>query len=183
MTRRQLLLASLGPRQETLFGYGHENVLGTSLDLTFVARNEADAEQAELAALNEIDRLRAVLSTWDAASEASRWLRSQNEPIAVSQDLWAVLSAYDFWRNRSGGLVDPAVAAAGELWEQGRVPFPAERANAVAQIQQRHWLRNEANRTVTRLSTSPQVFASTLPAWSRFLDISVGLRAVCPSPA
>ena len=63
MTRRQLILASLGPKQETLFHFGHENVLGTSLDLTFLARNEADAEQAEAAALAEIDRLRAVLST------------------------------------------------------------------------------------------------------------------------
>ena len=160
MTRRQLLLASLGPKQETLFSYGHENVLGTSLDLTFLARGEADAERAEAAALAEIDRLRAVLSTWDPTSEASRWLRSRNESIAVSEDLWAVLSAYDLWRNRSGGLVDPAIAAAGELWVQGQVPSPAERAAAVAQIQQRHWLRNEANRTATRLSTTPQVFAS-----------------------
>ena len=160
MTRRQLLLASLGPKQETVFSYGHENVLGTSLDLSFLACNEADAERAEAAALAEIDHLRAVLSTWDPTSEASQWLRTRNEPIAVSDDLWAVLSAYDFWRNRSGGLVDPAVAVAGELWVQGRVPSPAARAAAVTQIQQPHWLRNEANRTATRLSTTPQVFAS-----------------------
>ena len=110
-------------------------MLGGSLDLTFVARSEADAELAEAAAFNEIDRLRAVLSTWDPDSEASRWLGSRNEPTAVSDDLWAVLTAYEQWRVRSGGLVDPAVAAAAELWVQGRVPSPAERAAAVVQIQ------------------------------------------------
>jgi len=55
-------------------------------------------------------------------------------------------------------VVDPAAAA--ELRVQGRVPSPAERAAAVEQIQQRHWLRNEAKRTATRLSTTPQLFAS-----------------------
>jgi len=47
-------------------------VLGGSLDVTFVARGEADAELAEAAAFNEIDRLRAVLSTWDPDSRRAR---------------------------------------------------------------------------------------------------------------
>lgn len=159
MNRRQLLMAFIG-QPDGLFSYGHEDVLGTSLDLHIRAAHQLDADRAEAAALAEIDRLRAVLSTWDPNSEASRWLRSSNEPIRVSADLWAVLRAYDLWRERSLGIVDPAVGAAAALWEAGTVPTPSQRAAAVAQMRQRHWELDPARQTATRLSTTPHVFAS-----------------------
>jgi thiamine biosynthesis lipoprotein ApbE len=159
VTRRQLLLASLGGHRETVFAFGHENVLGTSLDLQFAADSEADAEVAEAMALAEIDRLRAVLSTWDPASEASRWLKSRNEATVVSEDLAGVLRAYDTWRERTGGAVDPAVGAAMALWEgAAQEPDAAQRAAAVAAMGQRHWELD--GRVATRRGSTPQVFAS-----------------------
>jgi thiamine biosynthesis lipoprotein len=95
VTRRQLLLASLGGHRETVFAFGHECVLGTSLDLQFAADSAADAALAEEMVLSEIDRLRRVLSTWDPDSEASRFLQRRNEATEVSADLAAVLRAFD----------------------------------------------------------------------------------------
>ncbi len=159
MTRRQLLLASLDGHRETVFAFGHEDVLGTSLDMQFAADSAADAEVAEAMVLAEIDRLRGVLSTWDPGSEASRWLKLRNEAIVVSEDLAAVLRAYDTWRERTGGAVDPAVGAATALWEgASREPDAAMRATAAAAIAQRHWELD--GRVATRRGTTPMVFAS-----------------------
>ena len=159
MTRRQLLLASLGGHRETVFAFGHEDVLGTSLDVQFAADSEADAEVAEAMVLAEIDRLRGVLSTWDAGSEASRWLQLRNEAKLVSADLAAVLGAYDTWRERTNGAVNPAVGAAIALWQgAGQEPDAAQRAAAVAEMAERHWELD--GRVATRRGATPQVFAS-----------------------
>ncbi|MCX6588406.1 MAG: DUF2271 domain-containing protein [Acidobacteria bacterium] len=159
MTRRQLLLASLGGHRETVFAFGHECVLGTSLDLQFAADSAADAALAEEMVLSEIDRLRRVLSTWDPDSEASRFLQRRNEATEVSADLAAVLRAFDTWRERTGGAVDPAVGAAVALWEgASRAPDAGQRAAVVAAIARRHWKLD--GRVATRLGSTPQVFAS-----------------------
>lgn len=73
----------------------HENVLGTSFELKISTLSEAMADAAESAALHEIDRLAKVLSTYDPASEVSRWLRTTHQPVPVSAELFEVLSLFD----------------------------------------------------------------------------------------
>jgi thiamine biosynthesis lipoprotein ApbE len=174
VTRRQLLLASLGGRGEPVFAFGHESVLGTSLDLQFAADSAADAELAEEMVLDEIERLRGVLSTWDPDSEASRFLQRRNEATEVSADLAAVLGAFDTWRERTGGAVDPAVGAAIVPWEgASRAPDAGQRAAVVAAIARRHWQLE--GRVATRLGSTPQVFASLAKGYviDRALDAAM----------
>src|SRR5258707_440738 len=94
LTRRALfaapiaaLIPSVGART-TEFRFHHDHVLGTSLDLVFdgPSLRELDANAAHAAVFDEIARLSRVLSTYDAASEISRW-----RGAACSQDLSAVL--------------------------------------------------------------------------------------------
>ena len=69
------LLWGLCPRLALADDYEfyHENVMGTSLELRVRAEDEAAAKWAEDRVLREIDRLSAIFSGYDPASEFSRW--------------------------------------------------------------------------------------------------------------
>ena len=111
-------------------------MLGTSLELRFAASQAGDAQRAEAAALEEIDRLATILSGYDTQSEFSRWAATRGEPRRVSNDLIHVLSLFDQWRERTRGALDAAAETTVRLWrgaaEQGHVPSSDEIAAAVA---------------------------------------------------
>jgi len=68
------------------YQYNYENVLGTSFELKVNASSESYANYSEQLALDEIDRLNNILSTYNANSEISRWLKTYNteEKILLS---------------------------------------------------------------------------------------------------
>ena len=94
---------------------------------------------AETAALVEIDRLAGILSSYEPSSEFSRWTRTMDEPVRVSQELLEVLGLYDEWRERTGGAVSAAFAGT----NGGR-----------------NWRLDRANGTATHLSAAPLVLNS-----------------------
>jgi len=94
---------------------------------------------AETAALVEIDRLAGILSSYEPSSEFSRWTRTMDEPVRVSQELLEVLGLYDEWREQTGGAVSAAFAGT----NGGR-----------------HWRLDRANGTATHLSAAPLVLNS-----------------------
>ncbi len=73
------------------FRFHYENVMGTSMDVTVVARRQTDAGRAAAVVLDRIDHDSHILSGYDSASEFSRWLRSSGEPVSVSPELYEVL--------------------------------------------------------------------------------------------
>jgi len=133
----------------------YENVLGTSLELKLIGGSEADIQRAEAAALAEIDRLAAILSTWNAASEVSQWTRTSHVAVPVSPELFEVLGLFDHWRAETSGALDASAETATRLWKRGTVPTEAERRAAVATMQQRHWSLDATARTATHLSNAP----------------------------
>ena len=66
------------------YAFFHENVLGTSLELRVIADNREAARRAESRVLGEIDRLAAIFSGYDHASEFSRWQACRNADEAFS---------------------------------------------------------------------------------------------------
>lgn len=103
-------------RQASLdvYAFRHENVLGTSLDLFVGAAKGKDARRCERHVLDEIERLRAILSTYDAESEINR-VRVGG---AVSSDeLSELLWAYELWRGRTGGAIQVNLADVIRLWK------------------------------------------------------------------
>ena len=95
-----------------------ENVLGTSMELKVSAFTEKNAAIAEAAALAEIKRVAAILSTYDANSEFSKWFATRYTPVAVSPELFEVLSLYDTWRIRTHGALDASAQVISKLWKQ-----------------------------------------------------------------
>ena len=139
--------------------YHYENVLGTSLELKVIAASEAAAGRAESAALAEIDREAAILSSWDPASEFSRWAREVGRPARVSAELLDVLGMFDYWRERTGGALDASAEAITQVWKRAaaerRPPLPGEIAEAVAAVRQRHWVLDAEHGTATHMDRTP----------------------------
>jgi thiamine biosynthesis lipoprotein ApbE len=139
MRRRDLLAVAGAPmiqRAAQIHVRQFENVLGTSMELRL---DSPAPELAEAAALAEIDRLAAILSSYDSGSEFSRWARTHGSAVRVSPELLEVLGLYDYWRVRTGGAVSASLAVAG--------------AGA-------DWRLDRANGTATHLSAAPLVLNS-----------------------
>ncbi|HTK46955.1 MAG TPA: FAD:protein FMN transferase [Gemmatimonadaceae bacterium] len=102
----------------------YEGVLGTSLELQVVAEGDDAARRAESAALDEVDRLEAILSGWSATSELARWLATHDVDTPVSSDLAEVLRASGEWRERTAGAFDPAAETVAERLRNGDGPDP-----------------------------------------------------------
>ena len=145
--------------QERLYVFHHENVLGTSLELKLLASTLEQAEQAEQAALHQIDSDARILSTYDPNSEVSRWLQTAGVAVPVSAELFEVLNLFDQWRDRTGGALDAAAEAVVQVWKKAaaaqREPTSTELAEAVAMVKQTHWKLDAVARTATHLSNSP----------------------------
>jgi thiamine biosynthesis lipoprotein ApbE len=152
-------LADAGdPPPVTEYSFHHDHVIGTSLDLWVSAANERDAEAAEQAVLAEIERLRLVFSTYDAGSEVSRLNRATG-PVPASPEMLEVLRAYEHWRAKSGGAFNGQLGALVRTWKDaakaGREPDAGVLSDIVRQINQPGWAIDEANQTVTRLTSQP----------------------------
>lgn len=167
------------PSQTEVFHY--EQVLGTSLELKVFGASHEQALRAESAALAEIDRLAGILSTYDSRSEVSRWMRTRDEAVPVSAELFRVLRLFDDWRVKTGGALDPAAAAASQVWReaetQQELPSDAALAGAVAAISRRHWLLDGAASRATHLSGTPLVFNSLAKSFIIEIAASAAMKA------
>ncbi|HTD40715.1 MAG TPA: DUF2271 domain-containing protein [Mucilaginibacter sp.] len=142
----------------------YENVLGTSLEIKIDATSDQQAAEAEDAALNEIDRLNKILSGYDAKSEFSRWMKAGKQPVAVSPELYEVLSLFEQWKAKSNGALDAAAETISKVWrdaaKENRLPSSVEISSAVKAVQQQHYILNEQNHTVQRISDAPLILNS-----------------------
>ncbi|MCL6528028.1 MAG: FAD:protein FMN transferase [Thermaceae bacterium] len=99
----------------------YEGVLGTALELHFLAEPQA-AREAERRALAEIERLEGLYSRYRPDSELNRWQEGLTE--AVSPDLAGLLREAERWQERTAGAFNPGVEAVQRLYRQN--PDPSE---------------------------------------------------------
>lgn len=129
-----LLLTASWSRAQEPFRFVRENVLGTSSSLIVAAPDRATAERAETAVFAAVDRLAAIVSTWDATSELRLLLQAGSG--APSAELTEVVALGEQWRSATSGALDPAVAKLSGLWQAaeatGKAPDAAALASAVA---------------------------------------------------
>jgi FAD:protein FMN transferase len=141
------------------YEFYHENVIGTSLELRVRADDQKAARRAEDRVLREIDRLSAIFSGYDPASEFSRWASAPGDPAKVSPELFEVFQASDSWHARSGGAFDPRVEALSRLWSgcdrEGRLPTARELAGAKTLMEPPAWRLESTRRTAERLTGCP----------------------------
>lgn len=105
-------------------------LMGTIVEITVAARDEATAERAMTAAFKEIRRLEEIMSTYIPSSDISKINAAAGlHPVKVHRDLlFAVKKALEF-ANLSEGAFNIAVGPAIDLWnveESDRIPSAAE---------------------------------------------------------
>lgn len=151
------------------FTYSYENVLGTSFDLNVQAKTESQADKAEAEALAEIDRLSAILSSYDKNSEFSRWQQTHGIPVKISSELFQVMKTYEEWIKNTGGALNPGAASIINLWKQAAnsQQFPDAKAIslAVQNSQQTHWILNEKDQTAIHNSQNALVLNSFVKSY------------------
>jgi len=151
-------------KSNRLYVSNFENVLGTSLEIKIQASSQKDADIAEAAALNEIDRLAKILSAYDADSEFSLWLKSAHDATQVSPELFEVLNLFDKWRLRTDGALDASAEVVSRVWKTAaakqHLPSAEELSQAVATVKQAHWKLDTTTRTATHLDNAPLVLNS-----------------------
>jgi FAD:protein FMN transferase len=161
--------------------FHEENVLGTSFELKLAASTPEAAEAAETAALAEIARESAILSSWDAASEFSRWFKTHGQPVRVSPELFDVLGLFDTWRVRTGGALDASAEVVTRAWKtaaaQQRTPTAEELARAVAEVRRPHWTLDAAAHTATHLDDAPLALNSFVKSYIMDRAADAALRA------
>jgi thiamine biosynthesis lipoprotein len=154
---------------EKVYVFHYENVLGTSLELKIIASSPAQSEQADKAALAEMDRESHILSSWDPDSEFSRWFRTANQPVHISSELFEVLRLFDEWRDRTHGALDASAETISRVWKNAatekRLPSEAELRAAVASVRRVHWKLDPANRTATHTSDAPLALNSFVKSY------------------
>ncbi len=141
-----------------VYSFHHDHVIGTSLDLCVVASDDAAAAAAERAALDEIERLRRVLSIYDPASEVSR-LNQSREPVSVSSDLDYVLRAYEQWRQATGGAFNGQLCELTRVWKEaeqtGELPQAVTLERIVRELRSPGWRLDSAAGAVQRTTDQP----------------------------
>lgn len=108
----------------------HEPVLGTVLDIRLTDRRTRKLREAERALLVEIDRLEQVFSVFRPDSDLSRWRADPSVNAQPSAEVVELLSAAEFWQQRSNGVFNPASGQAQLIWKaaeaSGRIPTDVE---------------------------------------------------------
>ena len=151
-------------RTYKLYVSDYENVLGTSMEIKISADAGKSAEAAENAAMAEIDRLNKILSGYDQSSEFSKWMKAEKKPIAISDDLYEILTLFEQWRIKSNGALDVSAETISKVWrdasKQNRLPSSTEIANALKMVRQQHYILNVQNHTAERTSDAPLILNS-----------------------
>jgi thiamine biosynthesis lipoprotein len=130
--------AASGPAEPVVLTDGRY-AMGTVLEVSVVAPDEAAGRAALAEAFAVADELEALLSNWDADSALMRLNAAAGRgPQRVDPELARVLAASRALSQRTRGAFDVTVGPLVRLWraagERGRLPAAAERARALALV-------------------------------------------------
>lgn len=130
-------------------------VMGVAWTITLYAADQPAGEQAIAAGFAEARRLERILSDYDPTSELSQLSAAAPtpKPVAVGDDLWAVLARADAVHAATAGAFDITVGPLTTLWRQarrsGRMPRPDKLAAALAAVGGEALVLDHESRTVS----------------------------------
>ena len=146
-----------------------ENVLGTSMEFKASAATQQAAALAENTAIAEIKRLSKILSAYDSESEFSHWMKTSNQAVTVSKELFTVLQLFDEWREKTSGALDASAEVIGKVWHAAAtkqmLPTQEELDNGVAIVKQKHWMLDASSQTAVHLTNAPLMLNSFVKSY------------------
>ena len=108
--------------------------MGAEFRVVLYAKEANFAKAAAKAAFDEVERLNAIFSDYEAESELSLLSASSGEgkKLSVSEDLWAVLSASQLLSTQTEGAFDVTVGPCVRLWRIARFRKTLPTADKIA---------------------------------------------------
>lgn len=121
--------------------------------ITLYASNQAEADEAAVAAFQKIEELNNCMSDYDANSELMRLCaQPYGTPVKVSDDLFEILAESQRVARESDGAFDVTVGPYVRLWRAARkkkvLPTEAELAEARKEVGYQKLLLNARGKTV-----------------------------------
>lgn len=113
-------------------GSAVQEIVGMAMGTTYSVKIDADLSPSDWESVRaevegRLDRLDGLMSTYDSASELSRFNRRvDTDPVPASPELIAVLGVAHDVSERSGGALDVTVAPLVDLWGFGPPERPLE---------------------------------------------------------
>jgi thiamine biosynthesis lipoprotein ApbE len=142
------------PQRDEPYSFHETNVLGTSMDLLVTAGDDATAQAVHAAVTDEVERLRKVLSGYDAAADLAR-VNASTEPVKVGTELLELLGLYERWETATQGITSARVGGLVDAWraaeKRGTAPTEAELKAAGAGESGKLWKIDAAAGTVQRV--------------------------------
>lgn len=93
-------------------------LMGSRYELTVVAANQAKGQQYIDMAVAEIQRIEALISSWDTASETSQINQAAGEhPVVVSTELFGLIERALHISRITGGAFDITYASMDKVWK------------------------------------------------------------------
>jgi thiamine biosynthesis lipoprotein len=125
-----LVLVSVAPASAAVFRTG-QPVMGTVLQVTVIAADDATARASAEAAVAEVRRWDDILTTWRPEGELAR-LNAQAGagPVMVGPELSAALRSMQRLTTATQGAFDPAVGPLVDLWREAASPSETARVPA-----------------------------------------------------
>lgn len=147
------LALAASPQRQDPFPFHETNILGTSMELLVTTSDEATAQAVRTAVLDEVERLRKVLSSYDTAADLAR-VNASIDPVKVGPELLEVLQLYERWETATHGATSARVGGLVDLWraaeKRGSLPTDDELHTAVAGGTAKGWTIDRAAGTVQR---------------------------------
>ena len=154
-------------------------VMGTTLELVVRMKYREEALAASEAALAEVRRVEAMLTTWKPGGELARVDDgAPGEPVVVSRELVDALAAEFAWIPRTQGAFDPTILPLIRAWDlrgKGRIPTAAQLAAARKASGVDHFRIDAATDSVTRLSADAGIDEG---AWGKGYALELAQRAL-----
>ena len=147
---------SAAPAELTRFEFQRPE-MGMPFRVILYSSTEEEAKKAAEAAFQRIKDLNDIMSDYDEESELSKLSRSAGtgRAVALSADLWFVLSRAQELAERSHGAFDVTVGPFVQLWRRARrqhqLPDPARLTEARLAVSYQHIRLDPAKRTAELL--------------------------------
>ena len=154
-------------------------VMGTTLDLVVRMKYRDDALAASEAALAEIRRVEALLTTWKPGGELWRVNDgAPGKPVVVSPELAQLLATDLAWVPRTHGAFDPTILPLIRAWDlrgKGRIPTSGELSAARKASGVDHFRIDVSAHSVTRLSADAGIDEG---AWGKGYALEIADRVL-----
>jgi FAD:protein FMN transferase len=136
--------------------------MGSRFEITAVHQDAAHARAAITAAYDEIDRIEALISSWQDGSETSAVNRQAGvAPVVVSEELFNLVRRSLKVSELTDGAFDITFGSVGQLWDftgqESALPDPDRLANAMRSVGSDHIVLDEVARSVHLLHPDTRI--------------------------